>query len=206
MRNHALRRRRARIIQAASKGKAEIIQAEAGGIEWIEAQAPAEGQAAKPKRFTITAYTGGLLRVSRYDTPVVIDLSGMAVNTPVPILLDHDATAIVGHADEADRGDTALKVSGMVSGVGEPADKVTQMAANGFPWRASVGVMPLELEWVSDGTITKVNGKSFKGPLCVARSSELKEVSFVAVAADGRTSVKVAASAAQPKEHDMKFE
>jgi len=195
------------MIHAAAKGKAEVIQAEAGGIEWVEAQAPAEGQSASPKRFKITAYTGGMLRVSRYDTPVVIDLAGMSAEMPLPALMDHDHAMIVGHCDEADKAEASLKLAGVVSGVGgECADKMLMMAANGFPWRASVGAMPLELEWVGDGTTTKVNGKSFKGPLYVARKSELKEVSFVAVAADGRTSVKVAASAAQSKEHDMEFQ
>jgi phage major head subunit gpT-like protein len=203
---HSKRHRKARMIQAkADSLKAEMIRAEAGGVEWIEAADAPEGQA-KPKKFTIKAYSGGILRVSRYDVGVVIDLQGMAIQTPVPCLLDHESTEIVGHADEANKTASSLAVSGVVSGVGEAADKVVAMAANGFPWRASVGALPSELEWVGEGVSVSVNGKSFKGPLYVARKSELKEVSFVAVAADSRTSVKVAAAAAQYKEHDMKFE
>jgi phage major head subunit gpT-like protein len=207
MRKHVQRHRKARVIRAAASGKVEMILADAAGVEWIEAQAPTEGESPKPKRFTINAYGGGMLRLSRYDTPVVIDLSGMTAKTPIPILLEHDSTLIVGHADEVVNSESSLKLKGVVSGVGESADKVTAMAANGFPWRASVGAMPLELEWIGDGVTTKANGKSFKGPLYVARKSELKEVSFVAVAADSGTSVKVAASAAHSlKENDMNFQ
>jgi hypothetical protein len=202
---HSKRHRKARMIQAkADSLKAEMIRAESGGVEWIQAADAPEGQA-KPKKFTIKAYSGGILRVSRYDVGVVIDLQGLAIQTPVPCLLDHESTEIVGHADEANKTASSLAVSGVVSGVGDAADKVVAMAANGFPWRASVGALPSELEWVGEGVSVSVNGKSFKGPLYVARKSELKEVSFVAVAADSRTSVKVAATAAQYKEHDMDF-
>lgn len=200
MSKHTARRAKRRMIRAAA---GEMIHADAAGVDWVEA---ADGEQKKPKRFSINAYSGGVLRVSRYDTPVVIDLAGMTAQAPIPILLDHEHSSIVGHADDIDVGTASLKLGGIVSGVGDAADKVTAMAGNGFPWRASVGAIPMELEWVGDGVSTKVNGRSFKGPMYVARKSELKEVSFVAVAADSRTSAKVAASAAKPKEDAMTFE
>jgi hypothetical protein len=205
-RDYAMRHQRSRLIRAAASHKADVIHAEALGIEWVEAQALADGQPSKLKRFSINAYSGGLLRVSRYDTPVVIDLAGMSADPPVPTLMDHDSTMVVGHCDEVDKRESLLRLSGIASGVGECVDNMLAMAANGFPWRASVGAMPTQLEFVGDGVVTKVNGKSFKGPLYVARKSELKEVSFVAVAADNRTSVKVAATAAQQKEISMEFQ
>jgi hypothetical protein len=198
MRKHAARHRKARWIEAAANPQPFIF--EAAGVEWIQAQA-AEGQAAdaKPKRFSMTAYTGGALQVSAYGLPVVIDLSGLKAESPVPILLNHEQTEIVGHAEEVDLAESHLKLKGVVSGESTASKQVTASAAMGFPWRASVGARPDKLEFVGEDVATKVNGKSFKGPLYVARKATLGEVSFVAVAADSRTSAKVAASAAYSK-------
>lgn len=64
------------------------------------------------------------------------------------------------------------------------------------------------MEFVGEGVTTKVNGKTFTGPLYVARKSTLGEVSFVAIAADSKTSAKVAATAAHSLERntDMNFD
>jgi hypothetical protein len=145
------------------------------------------------------------MQVSAYGTPVVIDLAGITAKAPVPILANHDPTRIVGHADEVDVAASTLKLSGLISGASLDAEQVKASAALGFPWKASVGARPDKMEFVGEGVQTKVNGKTFTGPLYVARKSTLGEVSFVAVAADSRTSAKVAASAAIHKEIDMEF-
>lgn len=206
MKKQAVRHLKARMIRAAVK--AELIRTDATGVEWVQA---AEGDGAeKPKRFSMTAYTGGALQVNAYGDPVVVDLATLKAEAPIPILLDHTSTQIVGHAESIDLTESRIKVDGVISGGGPAAIEVLGSARNGFPWKASVGVMPTRdgLEWVGEGVSTKVNGKSFKGPLLVARGGTLREVSFVALGADNRTSVKVAASAASPhrKDEDMDFE
>ena len=52
--------------------------------------------AGKPRRFTILAYSGGLLPVEGFPVPVIVDLSGLDVPGSIPILIDH--TKSVGHA------------------------------------------------------------------------------------------------------------
>lgn len=198
LRNEQNQARRA-AIRAAAKDRG-VIQAAAVSLEWIEAASDE-----KKRRFRINAYSGGSMRVSNYGPPIAIELSGLQANAPIPILLDHDPTQIVGHADDMAINRASLSLDGIISGVGEAAEKVAAMAANGFPWRASVGVLPDEMEYIGEGKTVKANGKTLKGPLYLARTSELKEVSFVAVAADSRTSTKVAASSPTDKEHDMKF-
>ena len=196
-------RRRLRKIEAT--GKADPIHAEPVGIDWIEAT---EGDAPKPKRFSMTAYTGGPMQVSAYGPPVVIDLAGITAKAPTPILRDHDQGRVIGHADQVDVGSSTLKLSGIVSGAGPDATEVVAAAGNGFPWQASVGARPDKLEFVGEGVNAKVNGKTFTGPLYVARKSTLGEVSFVALGADRKTKAKVAASAArdsQQKENEMEF-
>lgn len=195
-RDHVRRRRVAKWIRAASRG--EIIQWAADPVEWIQAQA-SSGEEPRPKRFSMVAYTGGAMQVSAYGLPVVIDLAGLRAEAPVPILLDHDSAQIVGHADEVERTDTRLALRGVISGASQAAEQVVASAAAGFPWRASVGVRPDKMEFVGEDVSVTVNQKSLKGPLYVARKAMLGEVSFVAVAADSRTSVKVAATAAHSK-------
>jgi len=196
------RRRKARMIKAARQ--IGTLTTDLASVEWIEA-AGDDGET-KPKRFTMTAYTGGAMQVSAYGPPVVIDLSGMTARSPIPILANHDHAQIVGHADDVQIGDSALKLSGVISGASAAAEQVQASSKLGFPWKASVGAQPDKMEFVGEDVKTEVNGKSFTGPLYVARKSTLGEVSFVAVAADGRTSAKVAASAAKNKDSDMKFE
>ncbi len=192
-----------RMIEAADK-QAPILM-EAVGVDWITA---AEGDGdAKPKRFLMTAYTGGPMQVDNYGPPVIIDLSGLKAKAPIPILRDHDLSRVVGHADEVAVGGSSLKLAGIISGAGPDAAEVQAAASNGFPWKASVGARPDKLEFVGEGVATKVNGKTFTGPLYVARKSTLGETSFVAIGADRKAMARVAASAAQYKEHDMdKFE
>ncbi len=192
-----------RMIQAA--GAQGPILVEAVGVEWIQA-ADTDDDTPKPKRFSMTAYTGGLMQVSRFSLPVVIDLSGLKAKAPFPVLRDHSMSRIVGHSDDVTISEPKLKLAGLISGAGPDATEVQAAAGNGFPWKASVGVRPDKMEFVGEGVTTKVNGKTFTGPLEVARKSTLMEVSFVAIGADQKTTVKVAASAAQYKEHDMDFE
>jgi phage major head subunit gpT-like protein len=212
-RTRRFRKRDNRWIQAA--GNAAQLNTEAVVVDWIRAGSSdgSDGDPdddklmAKPAKFSMVAYTGGPMQVGYYGSPVVIDLAGIAAKAPIPILANHDMTQIVGHADTVDVAESSLKLSGLISGAGDAAEQVQASAAKGFPWKASVGARPDKLEFVGEGIKTTVNGKTFTGPLYVARKSTLGEVSFVAVAADGRTSAKVAASAAYTREGiDMKFE
>ena len=202
MSKQSQRRKNARMIKAAA-AQGPILM-ETVGVEWITA-ADDDG-ASKPKRFSMSAYTGGPMQVSNYGPPIVIELSGLKAKAPVPILRDHDLSRVIGHADEVLVGESSLKLAGVISGAGPDAAEVTAAAANGFPWKASVGVRPDKLEFIAEGVATKVNGKTLTGPLYVARKSTLGETSFVAIGADRKATAKVAASAAQYKEHDMDFE
>ncbi len=213
MSKQSKRRQRAKMIRAAAEPIdvtvrdsdmiPMMIQFEASGIDWIKA-AEGEGEA-KPKRFSMTAYTGGPMDVG-FGDPVVVDLAGLKAKAPVPILMDHNTAKIVGHADKVVVGASTLKLSGIVSGASNESEQVTGSASLGFPWKASIGARPDKMEFVGEGIKTTVNGKTLEGPLLVARKSTLGEVSFVAIAADSKTTTKVAASAAHKrKESTMDF-
>jgi len=188
---------RERVLRAAAKrepaieSETSIVQCSAP-VEWIEAAA----EDGKPslKQFAMLAYTGGSMEVAAYWRPVVIDLAGLvASNDEIPVLLGHDTSQIVGHG-KAEITAQRVKLSGVISGGGDAAKEVAAAAANGFPWKASVGVVPRSREFVEEGATAKANGKTWKGPINIIRAGVLGEISFVPIAADPRTSVSVAAS------------
>ena len=170
-----------------------VIHATSGaseGYTYVEA----DGGDGKPKLKTFSgiAYTGGPMSVG-YGAPVVIDLTGLTTGAAeIAALKDHDPTQIVGHM-KPEIGARQIKVSGVVSGVGDAANEVTALSANAFPWQMSVGVAPSKLEFVERGSSEFVNGRKVTGPAYVVRAGELREVSFVAIGADSRTSGRVAA-------------
>lgn len=177
--------------------KPQPISLTAESVE-MDLVAAAPGADQGLKRFSMTAYTGASMNVAYYQHPVVIDLSGMKFGktSRKPILRDHDASQIVGHTDAVrvtDGPTQSLTVSGVISGTGPAAREVVDLAANGFPWQASVGASVDRIEFVERGQSVSVNGRNFFGPLYVARQTQLGEVSFVPIGADNQTTANVAA-------------
>lgn len=182
---------------------------------WIEAAAGetssgADGKADAPvlRRFSMTAYTGGPMDLPGWSHPVVVDLAGLNVSAKSrPILKDHNRSLIVGHTESVGVQDSRLVVSGVISGAGPVAREIVDSSRNGFPWQASLGAAARQTEFVAKGRTASANGRTFEGPVYIARQAVLGEVSFVALGADDNTSAAVAASrAGSDKEFDMTFE
>lgn len=148
--------------------------------------------------FSGRAYTGKPMRPDGWWGPLIIDLAGVVRtrSAQVPILRQHDHEQIVGHADrdgiKASR--EGIDVAGVLSGQAEHTDKVTVPAKNGFKWQLSVGGDPIRTEYLESGEKTTVNGMEVTGPLTISRETEIGEISFVPLGADGDTSATVAAS------------
>jgi hypothetical protein len=182
----------------------KTIQFSGGQVEFTaptEIDAAAGDESPKLKSFRMLAYTGGAMNVG-WGPPVVVDLAGMKTTEKArPILLQHDPLRIVGHTDAVEvkslsRG-VELRVSGVISGASDASESVMRSAANGFPWQASIGASAIQVEFVDKGEKAEANGRTFKGPVYIVRSSALSEVSFVALGADDNTSASVAACAAE---------
>jgi hypothetical protein len=160
----------------------------------LEILAEVDNGGKKLRPFKMTAYTGAPMNVPGYMSPVVVDLAGMTVpNQRLPILRQHDPERIVAHSESIDLSPQRLNVAGVVSGTGDAATEVTNLADNGFPWQASIGAAVDRREFVDAGQTVKVNGRNWDGPLVVARASTLREVSVVPLGADPGTSAKFAA-------------
>ena len=152
----------------------------------------------KIPRFSMTAYTGGPMTVGYWDAPVVIDLAGLAIpSRHIPIRLQHDPEAGVGHTDRLEVAAGELVAEGAISRATDAARDVVESARRGFPWQASVGAAIKKYEFVKGGQSAVVNGRSVAGPVYIMREATLGEISFVDLGADSATSVQVAAQAAQ---------
>jgi hypothetical protein len=162
----------------------------------IEASAQADGGKSPLPRFTMVAYTGGLMKIAGWRYPVVVDLAGMAIPSQSrPVRFGHDATSGVGHTDRIAVEGGRLVAAGLVSRDTAAAREIVVSARNGFPWQASIGAAVEQFEFVQEGQAVRVNGREFQGPVNVVRRATLGEISFVDLGADGQTSARLAAAA-----------
>ena len=203
------KRKRYTPIKASAKNELKRFVMDAD-VEIIAGSESADGKPSIPT-FRIVAYSGGELRtaeyISKFGMPVVIDLAGISYSTSITANMDHDATKRVGHVTEKINDGRQLILAGIVSGTGDSAKEVVDNAARQYPWQASVEAIPTgPLEEIKAGKSVTVNGRAIAGPVLIARKSRLYGVAFLARGADETTSVSIAASAAELKEIDMKFE
>lgn len=170
-----------------------IVCDDSATIRLQAAEPESEGKPAL-RKFSMTAYTGGAMRLMGWQYPVVVDLAGMRVARKArPILKDHDRGSIVGHTDDIAINDHRLEVEGVISGVGATAQEVIATSENGFPWQASLGASADKVVFIPDGRTAEANGREHSGPILIARKSTLGEVSFVALGADDNTEAYVSA-------------
>jgi hypothetical protein len=186
----------ARIAAEADATPADLVID--GGTCTIEAAG--NGQAGEPgvPRFSMVAYTGGLIELGNWDKPVVVDLAGLNIAAQTrPIRLHHDAGRGVGHTERIAVEGTPpqLVATGLISRNSAAADEVVKSARSGFPWQASIGAQPTRVESVRAGQTVTVNGRPFTGPLYVVRAAVLKEISFVDLGGDDQTSTAITAQA-----------
>jgi hypothetical protein len=163
----------------------------------------------KLRRFQMTAYTGGPMTLAGWRYPVVVDLAGLNVgDNSRPIFLGHqqDVDDVVGQTDRIEISDGQLIAAGSVLGDSPRVQRVVALADKGFRWQASIGAQAKQVDFIKAGANVVVNGRSFDGPLNVARQSVLGEISFVPLGADTNTSALIANHQPTPhKDLPMEF-
>ena len=158
-----------------------------------EDEEPKQATGSMP-RFRVVAYTGGKIRVSGWQYPVVVDLAGLEIPSQrIPVRFNHDPASGIGHTTKIAVVKSALVAEGVISRSTAAAMEVIESAKKGFPWQASVGLSVEEYEEVDEDEEVEVNGSKFTGPLIVVSRSILEEISFVDLGADRNTTVSVAA-------------
>ncbi len=157
----------------------------------------AEPEASETVKVKVTAYTGDLMSTYGWDA-VVIDLAGLKAADQIPLLADHDSSlgGIVGFGAVTNSG-KQLIVEGQLSLANDTAKRIVTLAKDGLKLQASVGVRPIKTDWLAGGKSIQINGRSIKSDrdFAVVKRGLLREVSIVALGADSKTKVSVAASA-----------
>ena len=155
-------------------------------------------------RFRMTAYTGGPMRITGWQHPVIIDLDGLVIPSQIrPIRFSHDPTAGVGHTDTICIEGGQLIATGVVSRDTAIAREIVVSASNGFPWQASIAASVEDFEFIKKGKKVVVNGREVSGPVNVVRKATLGEISFVDLGADCNTSASVVAGSLLQQEQYM---
>ena len=153
-----------------------------------------EGEVESVPRFTMVAYTGEPLRVEGWRFPVVVDLEGLSIPSQRrPVRFGHSMYAGVGHTERIAVEAGRLIAEGIVSRDTAAAREVVASGKRGFPWQASIGAQVAQADFIRAGKSITVNGRTFEGPLYVARRTVLGEISFVDLGADGNTTATIAA-------------
>jgi hypothetical protein len=151
----------------------------------------------------LAAYNGGPFRPSGWyaEDPIIVDLEGMNVPASVPIDAGHMTD--VGHSTKLDKSVKSLRASGILSSYSKDEDDEEAMAArlmvrksqNGFPFQASIDFTATrtKIEHFRAGESVRVNGRTFDGPVYVARASNLRKIAILSSGADSTTETKIAA-------------
>lgn len=173
-----------------------LIESKNSNIQLVDDSTNKVPNAPKLKRFKINAYSGGLIpKLEDIEFPVVFDLATMSKAPNVPLLFNHNPQDIVGHSESITidkvNGVTAV---GVISGIGFRAKEINATAGNQFPWQMSIGQLAGYMEFVKKGETVVVNGRSFVGPLFVARNGVIRELSFCPMGADANTLATLIAS------------
>ncbi|HOD83749.1 MAG TPA: Mu-like prophage major head subunit gpT family protein [Phycisphaerae bacterium] len=164
----------------------------------------AAGEADKQMpRFRMVAYTGGVMRITGFPHPVVVDLEGLAIDRQdIPVRLDHNPRQGVGHTQRVVIDNGQVVAEGLVSRDTSWARDVAKSGVNGFPWQASIGAAVVDADFIPNGQSITVNGRTFDGPLHVVRKAILKEISFVDSGADPSTTARIAAQSKEQTSMD----
>jgi len=129
--------------------------------------------------FSMVAYSGGLMRITGFPHPVVVDLEGLGVERQdIPVRLDHNPRQGVGHTSRVAVENGQVLAEGLVSRDTSWARDVAISSRNGFPWQASIGAAVIDAEFIPNGQSVMVNGRTFTAPLHVVRRAVLKEISL----------------------------
>ena len=167
----------------------------------IDIQAAKENGKDVPS-FRMTAYTGGMIRVSGYEHPVGLEISGMTIDQKTPIRAEHNGWMPVGHTEKIDADSTGIFAEGLVSRENEVSKDIVDSSKKGYPWQASVGASVQKYKFIQEGQKSNLNGKEAEGPFYHITQSRLNEISFVERGADSNTMAVAAKQTQQEPEMD----
>lgn len=140
-------------------------------------------------RFSIVAYSGGIIAGHWFWGDVAFDLAGTKFDKKrTAVLEEHFSANRIGFTTKQDTEERIYVEGRFLSN--ERAQAVKKDIKDGFPMQASVFIVPSEIEHVKEGDEAEVNGLKLKGPSTVFRRAKIREVSMCSLGADSRTQSK----------------
>lgn len=137
------------------------------------------------KTFLITVYTGRPVDTLRGKLAISVD--GIETKSILPILREHTRDRIVG-SGKTWKENNVLYAAGVFSQETVDGREVLKLAEEGYPWQASMQVVPVEVKVLRDEKESaRVNDFEIKGPAEIWLKSKVGEVSFVSLGADDQT-------------------
>jgi hypothetical protein len=161
----------------------------------------ADFQLSKPtttgeRTFSGVAYAGGVITDHSWFNAVAFDLSTTTAEAPLPLLFNHHGSPI-GVIETVSIG-TQIEIAGrLFADIDDVAKDIAAKADRGIKWQLSVGIFPASTENLNGTQTHSINGQSYTGELALLKNNRIREVSFVTMGADDKTSATVFNS--QPK-------
>jgi len=128
-------------------------------------------------------------------------VKGMTAKEKFPVLREHMRDKVVGIGSKTWRDKTNFYIGGEFAENTADGKEVLDLAEQGFPWQASVGIWPKKIRELKDEKESaSVNGQEITGPAEIWLESSVGEVSFVALGADDQTAAIVLSDKSVPVE------
>jgi len=137
--------------------------------------------------FLIVGYTGQVIDFG-WMGKYIFDTAGIRLEPKMPVLREHNRDRIVGTGTKQWKKDNNIFVQGKFSQSTQDGQEVKNLAEEGYPWQASIGIWPEEVKLLRDEKEKEViNGIEVQGPMEIWTKSHIRETSFVSLGADDQT-------------------
>lgn len=191
-----------------SKSLPSTLQLE-GTLDFLAGEGEEKGN-----NFLLIANTGKPVPLGNFPHPVIVDMEGAEFDKKTtPVIADHDTALRIGHTTDQiilKAGESRnfagrllkgplIAATGVRSSESAISKEFAAEAKKGFPFQVSIGARIKKGYILEEGDSAKVNGRSWDGPLVVAKATRTRELTITVLGADNDTSAIFA------KESDMKF-
>lgn len=140
-------------------------------------------------KLSFEGYSGAPVDLSDYGLqhPMIYDLSGVRFKNKIPILAEHRYP--IGHTTNITKTENSLSGEGLASYPGEARDQIIEALNNDFPFEASMGLRAnrSSITLLAEKEKKTINGRTVEGPMYVANSSVLREMTITLMGRDSNT-------------------
>lgn len=161
--------------------------------EFIEIQLSSPTSVSKTEsglaKLSFEGYSGAPVDLSDYGLqhPMIYDLAGVRFKNKIPILAEHRYP--IGHTTNITKTENSLSGEGLASYPGEARDQIIEALNNDFPFEASMGLRAnrSSITLLAEKEKKTINGRTVEGPMYVANSSVLREMTITLMGRDSNT-------------------